>query len=195
MSASAGTADRILDAALARFNTQGVTGTTMSQLAGDVGISRVWLYRYFENREAVVRGLIERETTRLLAELAARYDPSTPIEDVLVDAFDYVVGLLRRREFLKDMLRNEPELEVVVPAIAAEARPILRVAAAAGARFLRGRTALTAAEARAVTEAYMRLVLSAASDESITVDFDEPRQRRAFARHVIPRLLATSAAG
>ena len=36
----------------------------------------------------------------------------------------------------------------------------------------------------------MRLVLSTATDDSIAINFDEPRQRRAFARTIMPRLLA-----
>src|SRR5436190_13344997 len=110
------TEERILDAALARFTADGVSATTMSQLAADAGISRVWLYRYFENRDAIVRRLIGREVGQFLRELGARNYGDGPLVDTVVDAFDHIVMTLRRGGLLQRVLVTEPH--VVVPYMA-----------------------------------------------------------------------------
>jgi AcrR family transcriptional regulator len=188
-----GTADRVLDAALARFSSQGIEETTMSQLAADVGISRVWLYRHFENRDAVARALMAREARRFLADLASRDYQSAPVVDVVVDSFDYVVGAIRGSVFLQRVLRSEPE--IVAPLRTggrATSAPMRRVAVTAAARYLQDRTSLTPAESRAAAETIIRLIVSVveSDDSTFDFDFDDRRQRRAFARHIIPRLLA-----
>ena len=187
------TADRVLDVALTRFTEQGIDATTMSQLAADAGISRVWLYRHFDNRDAVVRALMAREARRFLAELATRDYRSAPVVDVVIDSFDYVVGAIRGNVFLQRMLRSEPE--IVVPLLtrgAKTSRPMLRVAVMAAARYLEERTTLTPTEARAAAETMIRIVVSVVENNDSTFDFDDRRQRRAFARQVIPRLLKES---
>jgi AcrR family transcriptional regulator len=181
------TAERILDAALARFSGQGVSATTMSQIAADVGISRVWLYRYFENRDAVMRALLGRETQRLIDEFATIDDPSAPFIDVAVDAFDHVVGSLRANDLIQGVLHNEPQ--VVAPFVAAGTAPLLRIAVDVVAKALRERVGMTPVEARAVGETLLRLVVSIVATNDVGVDFDDPRQRRAYARRVLPRLI------
>jgi AcrR family transcriptional regulator len=54
--------DRILDAASRCFDRAGVPKTTMRDVAAEAKVTRTTLYRYFENREAVVVGVMLRET-------------------------------------------------------------------------------------------------------------------------------------
>ena len=186
--ADAGTRARILDLALARFCEYGISATTMSQIATDAGISRQWLYRYFENRDAVVTALLGREARRFVAELLLRDRPDAPFVDVVIDAFDYVVGALRAHALLQRVLVTEPE--TVAPFLASGTGPLLQVAAETAVVAIRRRTSLTPAEARAVAETLLRLVTSVVVNNQTTIDFDNPRQRRAYAQRIIPRLLA-----
>lgn len=186
------TETRILDAALARFVADGVTVTTMSQIAADAGISRVWLYRHFENRDAIVRRLVGREVGRFLRDLAARNYGAAPLVDVVIDAFDYIVVTLRSGGLLQHVLVSEPE--VVVPYLADAAGPLFRMAADAAARFLRERGDYTPADAAAIAETLLRLSTSIVVNNQTGIDFDDARQRRAFARRIIPRLLAPAPA-
>jgi len=179
---------RILDLAYARFCEDGISATTMSQLAADAGISRQWLYRYFENRDAVVTALLARESRRFVAELMLRDRPDAPFVDVVIDAFDYVVGSLRAHALLQRVLVTEPE--TVAPFLASGTGPLLQVATETAVAAIRQRTALTPAEARAVAETLLRLVLSVVVNNHTTIDFDDTRQRRAYAQRIIPRLLA-----
>jgi AcrR family transcriptional regulator len=183
---------RILDAALERFTADGVSATTMSQIAADAGISRVWLYRYFENRDAVLRRLMGREVARFLRDLGARNYGDAPLVDTVIDVFDHIVVTLRGSGLLQQVLVAEPE--VIVPYLADSAGQLFRMAADAAARFLRERGDYPRAEAAAIAEALLRLTTSIVVNNQTGIDFDDARQRRAFARRIIPRLLAPSPA-
>jgi AcrR family transcriptional regulator len=54
--------ERILDAASRCFDRIGVPKTTVVDVAREAKITRTTLYRYFENREAIVVGVMLRET-------------------------------------------------------------------------------------------------------------------------------------
>jgi AcrR family transcriptional regulator len=179
---------RILELAYARFCEDGIAATTMSQLAADAGISRQWLYRHFENRDAVVTALLAREARHFVAELLRRDRPDAPFVDVVIDAFDYVVGALRAHALLQRILVTEPE--TVAPFLASGTGPLLQMATETTVVAIRGRTSFTPAEARAVAETILRLVLSVVVNNHTTIDFDDPRHRRAYAQRIIPRLLA-----
>jgi AcrR family transcriptional regulator len=58
-------ADRILDAAEELFTRQDPGSVGMNEIAKAAGCSRATLYRYFENREALRTGYVNRETYRL----------------------------------------------------------------------------------------------------------------------------------
>jgi len=182
-----GTAARVLDAAMARFADQGISATTMSQLAADVGISRVWLYRFFENRDAVVRGLLSREAHRFLLELADHVNPAQSATDIALSAFDYAVGTLRRHDVLQRVLQTEPEMAAIF--VASGTGPLLRVLVDACSRPLSQVANMPRAEANAVVETLLRLVLSIVVNNDTAVDFDDRRQRRAYANRIIPKLI------
>jgi AcrR family transcriptional regulator len=186
-----GTPERILDAAMSRFSADGIAATTMSQLAEDVGISRVWLYRYFDNRDAIVRALLGRETRRLMDELSAKIDPSLPITDAVSEAFLYLIERLRGHPLLKRMFVTEPE--VLTPFIARGSGPLMQIAVDVSAITLKERAGMSGAEARMVAETLLRLLLSILMNNDTSIDFDDPRQRRAYVRHIIPRLVGSSA--
>jgi AcrR family transcriptional regulator len=58
-------ADRILDAAEELFTRHDPASVGMNEIAKAAGCSRATLYRYFENREALRTGYVNRETYRL----------------------------------------------------------------------------------------------------------------------------------
>ena len=54
--------ERILDAASRCFDRIGIRKTTMTVVANEARVTRTTLYRYFDNREALVVGVMLRET-------------------------------------------------------------------------------------------------------------------------------------
>lgn len=83
-----GTRDRILDAALALFNSAGVHAVTTRHVAAALGMSPGNLYYHFGNKEEIVLGLYGRIELELLATIAP---PSEPVH-----AFDEVIAYLDR---------------------------------------------------------------------------------------------------
>lgn len=180
-------AQRILDAAFTCFASHGIAATTMSQLAEEAGISRVWLYRFFENRDAVIRGLLGREAHRFLVSLAARFDLSASLSVAVVEAFLFAIETLRGHELLQKVLRDEPEF--AAPFLTTNSGPLLRIAGDAMATLVAPMGAMEIDDARLVIETLLRLALSIVVNNDAMVDFDDPVARRAYAEVIIPRLV------
>lgn len=178
---------RILDAAFARFAEQGVGSTTMSQLARDADISRVWLYRHYSNRDEVVRALLGREAHRFLVSLAGAFDASLPLPDAVTEVFVFAVETLRGHQLLQRVLLHEPE--IAAPFLTTHSGSLLRIAGDAIAALIAPMGAIDPEEARLLTEALLRLALSIVVNNTATVDFDDPEERRAFAELVVRRLV------
>lgn len=62
----------ILDAAAELFAARGVDAVAMSDIAQAAGCSRPTLYRYFENRRALLLAFVQRETLRIAERIRER---------------------------------------------------------------------------------------------------------------------------
>jgi AcrR family transcriptional regulator len=80
--------DEILDAALAVFNEKGFEAARVDDIASKASLSKGAIYLYFDSKEALLRGLIEREVApvaqriKSLAE-AGDADPKTTLKMVV----------------------------------------------------------------------------------------------------------------
>jgi AcrR family transcriptional regulator len=63
---------RILDAAQGCFVAEGFHAATIATIAQRAGISAGLIYRYFENKDAIVLAIIDRELQRRRAHMAAK---------------------------------------------------------------------------------------------------------------------------
>lgn len=107
--------DRILDAAERAFARQGFHRTTMQDVAAECEMSPGNLYRYFEGKDALVAGIVERDRERFNADFQAIVSDARP-----ADAF---IGLGRRH------LVDEPrEKAILITEIWAESCRNPRVA-------------------------------------------------------------------
>ena len=57
--------ERILDAALAQLQAEGVEGLSIRKIADRISVSHMSLYHYFENRAALIKALRERAYARM----------------------------------------------------------------------------------------------------------------------------------
>jgi AcrR family transcriptional regulator len=178
--------ERIVEAAHECFIQQGVQATTMSQLAAEVGISRMWLYRHFPNRDAVASAVFGREARRFIQGLLDFDVEGDPVE-LGIEGFVYAVRFLRDHELLQSLL--ETEAEAFLPFINERMGPVLRLAAETVAMFIRGRIGLPAAEAEVAAETIVRVVTAASIMSGGAVDYDDEADLRAFATVLLPRLL------
>lgn len=62
-------AARIIAAARQCFSTSTVASTTIDQIADQAGVSRRTVYRYFENKEAVIMAVVEEQSEPFIAQM------------------------------------------------------------------------------------------------------------------------------
>jgi AcrR family transcriptional regulator len=93
-------AERILDAAAQLFADEGIGLPGMEDIARAAGCSRATVYRYFENKQALLRAFVHREardiTEQVARELAQRADRPDPVEAVIA-----TLAAVRARPYLE----------------------------------------------------------------------------------------------
>src|SRR3954466_12619436 len=124
------TTERILAAALSRFETFGIRRTTMEDVARAARVSRVTIYRRFPQKERLVEAVILGEAQRFFAELeGAGAGLDTP-EDRIVEGFTHTLAAAREQRLLNRLLRTEPEM--LLPHLTVDGSLVL----SAGTEFL-----------------------------------------------------------
>ena len=87
--------DRILDAAGGLFAEEGVARVGMGEIARAAGCSRATLYRYFDNREALLTSYVHREARKVGAELATLIDGIDDPRERLLSGVTHALRLVR----------------------------------------------------------------------------------------------------
>ena len=89
--------EHILDAAEACFVRNGFHRTTMQDLAREAAMSPGNIYRYFESKEAVVRGLAERDRERGMA-LVAEFERAGDRRGALLRIIEHYFAHMTRED-------------------------------------------------------------------------------------------------
>ncbi|MDR3086663.1 MAG: TetR/AcrR family transcriptional regulator [Azoarcus sp.] len=112
---------QILDAAAQCFRADGFHGASITRISQRAGMSAGHIYHYFENKEAIIAAIVQRDLERLIliwAELRASHDVrETMVElsgDGVKDTMNVEVAGLRL-EIVSEAARN-PEVARVVHA-------------------------------------------------------------------------------
>ena len=118
--------EHILDAAEACFVRNGFHRTTMADLAREAAMSQGNFYRYFESKEALVRGLAEREAARgavLVAEMERAEDRRGALLGILTHYFASVTreAAVLRVDIWSEATRN-PAIAAMTERSEADAR-------------------------------------------------------------------------
>ncbi len=196
---SAGTAERILDAALTQFETVGIKRTTVEDITRRARLARVTLYRHFPGKDDIVEAVILREMGRFLTALEDEMAEFAATEDKLVEGFVFSTAYLGANVLLNRLLEIEPDS--LLPYLTTDAGSLVDT----GAAFLAVQLSRDAhedrsgAELQVVAELAVRIVLSFLLTPSRSIELASPEQARVFARrHLVPLLLdhtATRAGG
>ncbi|WP_216912624.1 TetR/AcrR family transcriptional regulator [Nocardia noduli] len=188
--APAGTAERILDAALTQFETVGIKRTTVEDITRRARLARVTLYRHFPGKDDIVEAVILREMGRFLNALEAEMAGFSSTEDKLTEGFVFSVAFLRANVLLNRLLEIEPDS--LLPYLTVDGGALVET----GAAFLAVQLARDALEDRSgeelrvVAELAVRIMLSFLLTPSRGIAIDDPADARAFARrHLNPLLL------
>lgn len=181
--------NQILDTAWRLMVAQGVTATSMSQLAAEAGISRVLLYRHYENRDAVVRDLLARELFRFYAELHRLPQPPDAVEGAVRNML-HAIAFLRNSVLLRKLLVAEPAL---LPYLTLEAGPLL----AGSSRWFASQMSewgVPADLAARAAEILTRFVASVAVTPHVSIDFDDVAESRGVVNALVRGLIGPEAA-
>lgn len=97
----------IIEAARVTLRERGFEGTRMDDIAGQVGIARPNLYRYFANKEDLVRALLEAEILAVNNQRRHRIPVSGPVRDLIVESLLVGAELTMRNELLSVIFSEE----------------------------------------------------------------------------------------
>ncbi len=133
--------DAFLDAAASCFARFGVAHTTVPDIARELGVSRMTVYRRLGSVHDALRSLLARELHRLVVHLAGQLHGATPSPETIVELTEMVVRHAAAHPVLEKSLADEPELvgpvlldsfSGIVDKVAVVAAPLLTAAMEAG---------------------------------------------------------------
>ena len=133
--------DPFLDAAASCFARFGVAHTTVPDIARELGVSRMTVYRRLGSVHDALRSLLARELHRLVVHLAGELDGAPPSPETIVELTEVVVRHAASHPVLRKALADEPELvgpvlldsfSGIVDNVTTVAAPLLAAAMRAG---------------------------------------------------------------
>jgi AcrR family transcriptional regulator len=117
------TRSAILDAAAARYARYGPRKTTMEEVARTAGFSRATVYKYFANKDALYRALLDRDTRDFIDEVKACVEERSTRGDGAREKLRRIVEITQRVYSRSPVLLSAAagDEEMRVERIAAEA--------------------------------------------------------------------------
>jgi AcrR family transcriptional regulator len=100
----------LLDATQASILDVGLRRTTLVDVARRAGVSRMTVYRQFDDLHTLVAALLTREISALLVEVEAEVAPLATTRERLVEACVRTVERLREHAVYRRLLDLDPEL-------------------------------------------------------------------------------------
>jgi AcrR family transcriptional regulator len=165
------TRERIIDAALRAMTRHGLARLTLEDVAGEAGVSRQTLHRYFGTKDALIRAAILQEEQGFIARVAEAAAAHDDLRPAMEAAIDTALTAAREHPLLDRLLATEPE--ALLPLLTSGSGPVLTAARPVIADLLSQRLPhLSESEVRRTADALTRLVVSYAvnpPDEPPTV--------------------------
>ena len=184
---------RILDAALAEFESYGLRRVGMEDVARRAGVARTTVYRRFAGKDQLAQAVILRECRSFLDAIAEAIEGLTTPEDALVEGF--VVGLrdARRNPLLSRVLVSEPE--AFLPQLSMNGGAVMLAARDVIAERLRRARPDAAEDFTVPAEILVRVALSLLLVPGGGLALENDDDVRAFARDHLTRVLRPDAGG
>ncbi|MDL4772010.1 TetR/AcrR family transcriptional regulator [Actinomadura xylanilytica] len=178
---------RILDAALAEFETYGLRRVSVEDVAKRAGVARTTIYRRFSNKEQLLQAVILREVHRFLTSIADATEGLPTPEDAVVEGF--VVGLrgARTHPLMTRVLESEPE--AFLPQLSMNGGAVMLAARDILADRLRRARPGDGQDYATVAEVLLRVAVSLLLIPGGGLRLDGEDAIRAFAREHLTRML------
>jgi AcrR family transcriptional regulator len=178
---------RILDAALAQFETYGLRRVSVEDVAKGARVARTTIYRRFANKDQLVQAVILRECRRFLTAIAEAIEGLPTPEDALVEGF--VVGLRNARghPLLTRVLTAEPE--AFLPQLSMNGGAVMLAARDILAERLRRARPDAGEDFTVASEILVRVALSLLLVPGGGLAVEDDEEVRVFARDHLTRVL------
>lgn len=151
--------EQILDAASMCFAREGFHGASIAQISKQAGMSPGHIYHFFENKEAIVRGIVERMARRWL-ELLSPYPPERDVNATVAERAHAALAERTRPDFIGlwlEVLAEAARSHAVADAVETADQSI-RTVVAEQVRFIREmRGVRTDTSIEAITEVLLAL--------------------------------------
>lgn len=98
---------RLLDAAEKSFEQYGIMKTTVEDIARMAHVSRATVYRYFDGRDALILGVLLRDTDRHLSRARARIERQGSLAEAIIEFVDVTICAARRDASLGMLFTGE----------------------------------------------------------------------------------------
>ena len=184
-------AERILDGALEQFRDHGLSRTTMDDVARRAELSRVTIYRRFQNKNALIEAVLLRECRRCLDALDRAVAGFPGIQERTVEGYVFALRYARDHPLVGGLLRVEPQ--VILPFMTVHAEPALAAVRTFLAMHLRrardaGELA-SAADVEPIAELMARIATSFVISPYGCIPMRTDDEARAFARRFLVPLI------
>ncbi|SFO67003.1 MULTISPECIES: TetR/AcrR family transcriptional regulator [Actinomadura] len=178
---------RILDAALAEFESYGLRRVSVEDVAKRAGVARTTIYRRFAGKDQLLQAVILRECRRFLTAIAEATEGLPSPEDAVVEGF--VVGLrsARAHPLLARVLESEPE--AFLPQLSMNGGAVMLAARDILADRLRRARPGDAEDHDTVAEVLLRVAVSLLLVPGGGLALDGEDAIRRFARDYLTRML------
>jgi AcrR family transcriptional regulator len=178
---------RILDAALAEFETYGLRRVSVEDVAKRGGVARTTIYRRFGNKDQLLQAVILRECRRFLGAISAATEGLPSAEDAVVEGF--VTGLrgARTHPLMTRVLESEPE--AFLPQLSMNGGAVMLAARDILADRLRRARPDGGEDHATVAEVLLRVAVSVLLIPGGGLPLEEEDDIRAFARAHLTRML------
>ena len=183
--------DPILDAAFELFGEVGIARTTIGDVAKRARINRVTVYRRIGPKDELIRALMTRESSRLLASVSTAASQQSTRADRTAHGFATTIDSVRTNPVLLEMFASESP--VVLEQLTINASALLAPAIAAATVIAGGEAGFGGFAIPDAPEIVVRVVHSILLTPSAGAPLDTYDDLLAFARRNIVPLLASAA--
>ncbi|MER3396399.1 MAG: hypothetical protein C4318_08265 [Acidimicrobiia bacterium] len=116
---------KIYDAALKCFARNGVSKTSIEEIAKVAGCSRATIYRHFKSKESIVAGAIRWEAAKFFSALEKRLEGFSNLEELFVTCATTAEEFIGGHSVIPTIVEGEPEL--LLPHVALDAPLVVKV--------------------------------------------------------------------
>ncbi len=177
--------DAILDAARDVFEAFGVRRANVDDVARKAGVSRSTLYRAYPNKDALLLGVIDRETRAFLDELD-RVAGDLPPQEAVIEAFVRGISIMRDIPVLGRLAQTEPD---VITGMPGRGPVLLRLSDQIAVTLRRSGARMPDHELAEVAELLLRLASTFLLDPTGHLDLDDPIAVRDYAKRYLSQLV------